>query len=348
MTAPFKYTPPDKRVLAVSERDLHAYLGELLGRRFMEYRRLWDKATAGEILSDFPLYLLVEQRFKCNLRCPMCLLGDPDNVRYRPKVPMMSDELFDKVIAEGSEHNCPSLCLNSTEEPLLNPKILERIRRAKDAGFIDTMMNTNGTHLDEEMAVGIVESGLVRLLIGIDGFSRQTYESIRVGASYDDVVGNIERFLRIREKMGKSLPVVRLSFVVNDINQHEMTDFLRYWSARVDYIAFQTYRAPPNSRTGMGAPPGDVGSDCNQPRTRLVVRADGTVLPCCSFWGYEIPVGNINENSLHAIWHAAEMKRIRESFATKCAEEVCRKCLDASPVPFPDLMKADAGIIDPA
>lgn len=319
------------RVLAKSEKSIDDTLCEILGSDFLEYRKRWHEVNKDKLLTNFPLYLVIEQRFKCNLKCPMCILSYPDTVSFDTDSSYMADDIFMKIMVEAKKYNCPSISMNNTEEPLLGKgKAIERIKIAKQHGFIDIMMNTNGVLLNEKISNDIIDSGLTRLLIGFDGFSKETYEKVRVGADYDQVKANIENFLKIRKKRKSKLPLVRLSFVVTDINKHEVVDFYEYWKNKVDYVAFQDYIEPPVESPDIIKVENNLENneyDCDEPWNRLTIRANGDVLPCCSFWGYYLPINNILKTSIYDIWNGNEIESLRESFETQRLNETCQKCL---------------------
>ena len=319
------------RVLAKSEKSIDDTLSEILGHKFLEYREKWHKVNNSKLRTPFPLYLVIEQRFKCNLKCPMCILAYPDSVSFDTDSSYMSDELFMKIMAEAKKYNCPSISMNNTEEPLLGKgKAIERINVAKENGFIDIMMNTNGVLLNEKISNDIIDSGLTRLLIGFDGNSKETYEKVRVGADYDQVKANIEKFLSIRKKRNSKLPLVRLSFVVTEINKHEVVEFYDYWKSKVDYIAFQDYIEPPVENPDMLKLENNIENesfDCDEPWNRLTIRANGDVLPCCSFWGYYLPINNVFKDSIYNIWNGGEINNLRDSFTKQQLNDTCKKCL---------------------
>ena len=326
----FEYTTNQNRVRALAKGDINAYLAAVVGPRFAEYRQEWDRANEEREVTDFPLYLVLEQQYRCNLRCPMCIFGQKERL-YKPAAELMSDELFFKIMEEARANGCPSISMNNTEEPLLNKKWLERIEAAREYGFIDIMMNTNATLLDGRTAEKLVDSGLTRLLIGLDGASKETYERVRVGADFEVVVGNIRRFLKIRQEKKNSLPAVRLSFVVTDLNRAEADDFVAQWVDEVDYLAIQEYISVPGeggaeAAAGRNRPQPEV-YDCDQPFNRLTIRPDGQVLPCCSWYGYQMPLGQIGRDSLRDLWHSKAMNKLRDQFRDGSVNSICRECL---------------------
>ena len=64
-------------------------------------------------------------------------------------------------------------------EPFLHPDFLELIKETKRRK-IYTATSTNAHFIDEQKAKDIVESGLDRMIISVDGLTQETYEQYRV------------------------------------------------------------------------------------------------------------------------------------------------------------------------
>jgi len=60
----------------------------------------------------------------------------------------------------------------------------------------------------------------------VDGASREVYEAIRVGASFDRVTENIRRCTRYRQAAGSTKPRFMLNFVILEHNLHEIPSFV--------------------------------------------------------------------------------------------------------------------------
>ena len=63
------------------------------------------------------------------------------------------------------------------------------------------------------MVKKILEAGLTRLRFSLDAATKETFEKIRIGADYESVMKNIERFVELRNKGGYKLPVIGVNFV---------------------------------------------------------------------------------------------------------------------------------------
>lgn len=297
---------------------------------FRAYRKAWHENV------DSLLFVLIETLSNCNLECPMCI----HSVGYDKSRPM-KDPLFERVATQIEAMNVPSVCMNQVNEPLLDKKIFDRIKRiAAIPSVVDIMMNTNAVLLNRERSRRLLDSGLTRLLIGLDAFSKTIFEKMRTGAKYDQVMKNVLGFLEEREKSNAKFPVVRLSFVRTSENEHELGQWIEFWKDKVDYLSIQEYLSPVLDDTKNYLIPQSskrsevdrASISCEQPFERAVIRGDGGVLPCCAHFATKIPIGNILSEDLSEIWAGAKLARLRKIFKDGNWEDdpICGPCLRLS------------------
>jgi radical SAM protein with 4Fe4S-binding SPASM domain len=302
------------------------------GPRYAEYRRALDRASAMEEVPDFPLYLMLEQTFKCNLRCPSCIQG------YRKAtapfaVERMTDALYERIIAEARAEGLCSLSMHVNDEPLLVANLAERIAMARDAGIMDIIMTTNGNLMTAEKARAVIEAGITHLLFSIDAASPETYEKVRPGGRFEKVLAGIDHVNAVRG--ATMMPILRASFVKSALNAHEEEAFHRVFGGRVDYIDVQTFGSYKDFNRHLRQSGGSRCEEpppflCEMPFNRMVVRSNGDVLPCCSFYGYEIVVGNILTHSIRDIWRGEAMHRLRQDFFEgKYDHPACVECINS-------------------
>jgi radical SAM protein with 4Fe4S-binding SPASM domain len=195
------------------------------------------------------------------------------------------------------------------------------------------MINTNATLLEENMNRKLIERGLTRIRIGFDGATADTYEKIRIGANFHKVKDNILNCIRIRNEMGSSLPIVRVSCVHLSENDKEIQDFITFWKPQVDYVSIQRYKphefTQERERGKMGAGEKVVENvKCSQPFESLYIRVNGDVHACCSMV-YGPRVGSIFESSVSDIWNSDKMKRLRWLLKNGVWDDIptCKKCM---------------------
>ncbi len=183
------------------------------------------------------------------------------------------------------------------------------IKYAKDKGIVDTRVITNGLLLEKNID-NIFDSGLVNLFVSIDAFSEENYSKIR-GVGFNKVTNALENLLKERIKRKSVLPIIRVSFVDMEKNREEKEDFIKYWKNKVDFIdiqIFDDYNIDINKEFDLSI---KKKWDCFSPLARLSVLSNGDILPCCNFFGRNIPIDNINNNTIKAIWNGSNLKKIR-------------------------------------
>ena len=326
--------------LISAKGDPNQIIAAEVGPAYWDYRRRWELARKFRLRPPFPLHVDYELFYRCNLRCPICIMSLPPKERRRWGDPArsLSLETVRRLLDEGAAGGQAAVGLNGICEPLLSPDLPEIIRYARSKGMVDVMFNTNGLLLDEAVSRELILSGLTRIMISLDAATEGTYRRIRVGSDFERVTENVRRFVRLRREMGSRLPIVRVSFCVTSLNEHELEDFVKTWSPVADFFSIQQYG---NTFEGSYArdrsrlfperhrydPQGN--QRCGQPWKRIMVRHNGEVMPCCDASGLSLVVGSIYESSLAEIWQGPAAERIREIHKEgRFAEHpVCRRCM---------------------
>jgi len=319
--------------------DPHAILGKVLGEPFLEYRRKWESAINMELELDYPLHVDLELVFACHLKCPMCVYSLPEQERTQwGKVgTKMSFDFAKKLVREGYENGQVALGLNGVMEPLLVKWLPDLVAYARDIGYLDVMFNTAGYLLKPETSKRLIEAGLTRIMISLDATTEEVYNKIRIGSDYTTVISNIENLLKLKKEMKSLLPVVRTSFVKMSYNEHQLDSFISKWGDKVDFVSIQQFGNPStgDSKTEkerLRAKSIEFdhpsGFQCPQPWARALVRANGTVLPCCDWHGIDLPMGNLKDSTLYEIWNSDEWKKLRKIHrdGKYMDNPICREC----------------------
>lgn len=280
---------------------------ESFGPEFAEYRRKWRENPRARIFGDFPLHLDVEVTNTCNLRCTMCQIPFGEMPRGFMDMP-----LYDKILAEIREHRLPSVKFNFRGEPLMHKEIVEFVRRAKEAGVLEVQFNSNGALLTDDLARELIEAGLDRIKFSVDAATPEVYDAIRKGTTYDKTIPKIERFIEIRNELGRETPSVQVQMVYMEDNKEEVGRYIEFWADKVNRIGFSRYRSGHN-KTGEEQRVEAMRTrfPCHQLWQRLVVLYDGTVLMCCGDHQARDPLGNVADATLAELWGSDEMNRRR-------------------------------------
>jgi MoaA/NifB/PqqE/SkfB family radical SAM enzyme len=155
---------------------------------------------------------------RCNLRCPICT----KNVFSSEWI----DGDMDMGTYEALSRAFPYLkqaYLDAWGEPLLHPNFWEMVSIAREAGC-SVGTTTNGTLINRDVARRLA-AGLDVVGISMDGATAGTYESIRRGAKFDQVVEGVRELVAAKKEMrSDGYPLVSLLFLKNRRNIRELPD----------------------------------------------------------------------------------------------------------------------------
>jgi MoaA/NifB/PqqE/SkfB family radical SAM enzyme len=211
--------------------------------RYKEYRRKWAENPKDFVDEGYPLNLDIEASSACNLSCPMCPRTVAKKSKNKPvrRSGHFDFELYKRLIDEAAELGVYAVKLNWLGEPLMNPRIVDMVRYAKEKGIEDVIMNTNAVLLTEKMSKDLIDAGVDRIFFSFDSHEKEVYERIRVGACYDEVLRNITRFKKIREEMGSQNPTTRVSMVLLPENKGSIEAFVSLFKDIVDVVAYDDF-----------------------------------------------------------------------------------------------------------
>ena len=167
-----------------------------------------------------PLSVFIHVNSTCNLKCRMCDVGQEDDESAfaknllgdkRGDMPM---ELFKKIIDDIKGFK-PYVSMPATE-PLLYGKLNDAIAYAKEAS-LRVGIATNGYYLPER-AKDLVDSGLTKLVVSIDG-TRDVHDEIRgVEGTYDRIIEGIKKVVEHKKQKGVLEPYIYVNYVISDLN----------------------------------------------------------------------------------------------------------------------------------
>jgi MoaA/NifB/PqqE/SkfB family radical SAM enzyme len=165
-------------------------------------------------------YLLVriDTNNVCNLRCTMCPYSLPE---FRQKPKFMDLDLFTK-IAEEIFPLTRVLELSCSYEPLMTKNFPEFLYVA--ARFLHNKslaITTNFQLVNEELIKAAAQCQL-EFFVSIDGFSKDIYESIRSGASFDRLIANLQAVKEFKVATKSDWPKLRINFTMMRRNLEEL------------------------------------------------------------------------------------------------------------------------------
>lgn len=296
-----------------------------MGEDFVMYEDLKEIEKKFE-MAAFPLNVIVEPGNYCNLNCTTCA----NNKLTRPKG-QMNIRLYKKIIDEIAEQNpYTRLWLDFYGEPLIQKyKIYYMVDYARKKGLVNININTNGTLLDEEMAEMLLDSGISFISIDCDGFSKEVYEKIRVGANRDVTYANIEHLLKRKKESGNTSTIIEIKVMEMEENKQEINQILEYWRERGAWTTTRRLI----SWAGMCE---DIVPEIQQERVAcgnavgiLPITWDGKAVNCVMDVDAQFVCGDVTKESIKEIWNRRN-DMVRKHLEHRFDElpDICKSCND--------------------
>lgn len=326
----------------------------LISRNLLKKPRLtsnYIKACASAaikpaIVTNAPVSLHIEPTTACNLRCTTCDRTHAQDLNLGT----MSFTSFQKILDQfqylmGSHSVQTGLLLTGLGEPFLNKDIFRMIEYAKANGVSYVHTISNGTLLNN---AAIVESGLDHISFSMDGATKETFESIRVGAKYEKVVSSIKDLANKRTNNKK--PFIDLNITLQEKNRKELSSVVDLASeigadrvsARIlnpDFAHHSLNALDESSeiieRTINYAKVKNVefryadddSDPCIYPWIWPYITWNGYVVPCCyKSDPRKFNFGNVLEDSFENIWNGEKYQNFRQELTSENPPNMCKSC----------------------
>jgi len=243
--------------------------------------------------------------------------------------------LFKKIIDEIAETNKntrvwmvffgEALILKRTK-----PSIFDMISYAKSAGINEVVLNSNGNLLDKESSARLIDVGLNAIYIGIDAFSEETYNKLRVGGNYKQTVQNVLDVIEVKKRKKADNFAVQVQFVEMDENIKESNNFVRYWLSKGANVKIR------QKLTWGGLIEGNASNndvdrhECYWMMDTLSITNEGDVTICAADPQARFVAGNIKDQSIKEVWNG-KLNELRNYHLSKQWDKLpspCNTCVD--------------------
>lgn len=313
--------------------------------RAKEGHRYYKERTRLETVIPLktPFILYVDPSSACNLKCSFCPCGTAHSNLWteekRNSIGIMKMELFKKIVDDcgGFPDKIKVLRLYKEGEPLANPNFAEMVAYAKKSGHfwgIDT--TTNGTLLNPELNRKIIEAGLTRIHISVEGLSAKEYK---------DICGTDIDFERFRANI-KDLYEHRggchvfIKTIVENCNAKDEEEkkkrFYELFGDICDEISFEHIAPcwPGFDKELYSDEVGVYGNKIQEcvvcPRLFyiLTINSDGAATRCIVDWNRQMVFGNVLEESVPELWSRMDEFRIEHLKGNRRKMPGCDACLE--------------------
>lgn len=307
-------------------------------------------------LESYPSYMEIEVTTRCNLSCVMC-----ERTYWDEPNRDMSFERFKMIVDQFPRLKW--IGLTGIGESFMNKDFMKMLRYVKSKNIIVELYDTF-YFIDEKTSQELIEMGIDIIFVSLDAATRETYEKIRVGSSFDRVADNVKTMVKLRQEMNATFPRLQFHYIVNKLNYFEIPQYIelvdsfsnkekfRIQFSRMLHEFEQTrdlfMEVPPETiaeterkaeETGIPVVWNlDVGLN-KKPLNQCVewtmpfIFVTGHVIACCS--GNEAgqrelqkatALGNVFEKSFADIWHGKKYKNLRKLLINGKVPPPCSNC----------------------
>ena len=219
------------------------------------------------------------------------------------------------------------------------------IEQAHQAGLY-TIVSTNALAVTPLLATRLMEAGLSRIIVSIDGMSEESYGAYRIGGDLHEALEGLSFLRQAKEQTGSGTHI-ELQMLRLRTNEHEWAAIShRYKVIGADSLTLKTAQLY-NFEHGNPLMPTDKrysryvlgkdglyhlkhssGRSCHRLWTGCVITVNGEVLPCCYDKASSFSFGNIYHDDLATIFHSEKANRFRRSVLRKRSKPaICYNCV---------------------
>ncbi len=297
--------------------------------------------------SGEPYALSIEPTTACNLGCPECPSGLKKFTRPTGRLNPESHQRMLEAIGKKVFY----INYYFQGEPFINADFLTLIKQAK-RNKIYTATSTNAHFINEKTADDIIDSGLDRLIISLDGLTQGTYESYRVDGKLKKVMEAIDHIIESKRKKKSNTPHVILQFLAVRHNEHEIQDVLKLSNKfGIDEVRIKTAQLydykngnplmPENEDYSRYKRQSDgtyklkykTGNHCWRMWSSSVLTWDGKVVPCCFDKDAQHVLGSVQTDNFKTIWKSKTYDNFRNAVLKNRNQiEICQNCSEGTKV----------------
>jgi len=279
---------------------------------------------------EFPDRLHIQTISYCNARCLFCAYPQ---VKDRLSHGIMRDDVYTRIIDEASQYPPKRIALLLMNEPLLDRKLPERIAYAKKklGDATEVTITSNGSILTPKVVDRLIDSGLDRIKISVEGLTKETYERV-MGIDFQRTMDGINRLIETQRAGTQKKPRLVLSMVNIGLNEKELRRYKSFWKKRgvkATFVAFENKGGNVQENEELHPFGLTAFKRCYRFNRCAYILYNGDLIPCCADWTRSFVIGNVNEKPIKDIWHGEKINSLRSHFKNgnhDLLPAICQKC----------------------
>lgn len=325
----------------------HLSFGRLVNLFLLYNSFVVSRILKRSIVWGKPFTVSIEPTTACNLACPECPSGKKEFTRPTGRLTQATNEQILQQL--GNQLFYVNYYFQG--EPFLNSDFLCFIRAAKQRN-IYTATSTNAHFITKNNVKEIVQSGLDRLIISIDGLSQETYSKYRVNGLLNKVLESSKLLVETKNNLNSSTPHLIFQFLVVSYNEHEIKslqklaneigiDEVRFKSAQLYDYKNGHHLMPKNLEYSRYVPTKDgrfklkyvTGNHCWRMWSSCVFTWDASIVPCCFDKDAHHQIGSLSSQSFQSIWKSSKYSNFRNQvLTTRNTIPICQNCSEGTKV----------------
>lgn len=297
--------------------------------------------TGSVRIFHMPLFVSIEPSAVCQLHCSECPVGQGNNQSSDVKRQrFMPRDIWNRTLEEIKPF-AHTVQFYFQGEPLLNKDLPRMIFEAHESGLY-TIVSTNAQAMTAEWAQALVQAGLNRVIVSMDGLSQASYSAYRIGGDIEKCKAALRELRETKEKY-KSHIIIELQCLRLKTNEHEWAAFKReYKQLGADRLVFKTAQLydyenghplmPSNPRFSRYIQGTDGlyrrrkrSRNCLRAWSGCVITTTGEVVPCCYDKNTAHAYGNIMNAHLRELFANEKALAFRKA-ALHEQPQICKEC----------------------
>lgn len=281
-----------------------------------------------------PFSIHIDVASVCNFRCSFCFQADTEGMKAvgldRGFMPF---ELFTKIVDDILEFGYPikKIKIGNHGEPTLHPELPRMIAYARKKKVADIVeLFTNGSKLSPDLNPRLVDAGLQRMNVSLEGLSDERYFQVAgVRVNFNDLVENVRHLYGIRKQLRMYVKIADQTHALSKdstetfvLSEAERKFFYDTFSSIADEVYIEkvvpqwaeTQYEKQNkvAETGMyDQKIKKYKANCPFTFMYLHFNCDGTVSPCTLDWPRKVVIGNSKTQSVKEIWNGMMLRKLQ-------------------------------------
>lgn len=295
---------------------------ELLSKRIENYYEHDRKLNP-----KFPKNMLMELTNSCNHNCVFCA-----NSKMTRKKTFIDKRLTERILKEAYDLGTRKVGFYTTGEPLMNKKLEEYIKCAKNLGYEYIYITTNGALMDKKRIETIVEAGIDSIKFSINAGTKESYFAIHGRDDFEKVLENLKNLYEYRKSQNKKFKI----FISSIVTRHTICEKeLIYCKTKKysDEIIFNNCK----NQGGMMYEINDllsindkekINTICPLPFNKIHISCEGYMTACCIDFQNYLAIADLNTTKLLDAWNSKEFIGLRNAHLNdKLERTLCFNCI---------------------